>query len=413
MSGPAVSKRLAGVVQEAFDWIEAVGVDVDGGRGWCEDDTQLDDLYSGTAGVLLGCAEAAASGADVGRVASGARSRLSYLAETNTGGIDLSLFDGWAGVAVAVRAWSHASHDHEAAETATRVIASIAARVMSEPYDPLGYTDIISGDAGTLLALLVDESGAALQAAAVLADRLVAAAEPAPVGLHWRRVAGREGLAPGFSHGTAGVAYALAAAGRVLGRRDLVDIAVRGAEALLDVGDRPDGWAVPLSIPPQSHRPPVFFGWCHGPTGTIRLFLLLDQIDPQRRWSRAVGACLQALRRSRLPQRLYPGYWDNLGRCCGTAGVGQLLLDRYHATGDEALLEWSETLAADVLDRAVRTPQGITWSHTEYTATPPELPPQPGLMQGAAGIAGWLARLDAAHRGGRPVDLLGLDPAWV
>ena len=33
----------------------------------------------------------------------------------------------------------------------------------------------------------------------------------------------------GDSHGTAGVAYALAAAGRTLNRRDLVDVATRGA----------------------------------------------------------------------------------------------------------------------------------------------------------------------------------------
>ena len=31
------------------------------------------------------------------------------------------------------------------------------------------------------------------------------------------------------------------------------------------------------------------------------------------------------LRDGRLPQRLYPGYWDNLARCCGTAGIGKLL----------------------------------------------------------------------------------------
>jgi lantibiotic modifying enzyme len=413
MSGPTAPERLATAVHGAFDWIDAVAVDVDGGRGWCDGDTLLDDLYAGTAGVLFGCAEAAASGADVGRVATAARSRLLHLAETNPGGIDLSLFDGWAGVAVALGAWSRANHDHKAAGAAASVIASIAARVMSEPHDPLDYIDIISGDAGTLLALLADESDAARGAATVLADRLVATAEPAPVGLHWRASTTWDPLSPGFSHGTAGVAYTLAAAGRALGRRELVDVAVQGAEALLDVGDTPDGWAVPLTIPPQAHRPPVFFGWCHGPTGTIRLFVLLDQIDPQPRWSRAVDACLQALRRSRLPQRLYPGYWDNLGRCCGSAGVGQLLLDRYHATGDPALLEWCGVLAADVLDRAVPTPYGVTWSHTEHTATPPTLPPEPGLMQGAAGIAGWLARLEAAYRGAGPVDLLGVDPPWV
>jgi len=158
----------------------------------------------------------------------------------------------------------------------------------------------------------------------------------------------------------------------------------------------------------------VNFGWCHGPAGTIRLFVLLDEIDPQPRWQHAIDACLQAMRDSRLPARLYPGYWDNLARCCGTAGVGQLLLDRYQATGDPALLDWVDTLAADVLDRALTTPRGVTWSNTEHTKNPPDLPPEPGFMQGAVGIASWLARLEAVRtRPDRPTAVLGLDPAWL
>ena len=146
----------------------------------------------------------------------------------------------------------------------------------------------------------------------------------------------------------------------------------------------------------------------------MRLFLLLNDIDPQPQWQHAIDACLQALRDSRLPIRLYPGYWDNLARCCGTAGVGQLLLDRYQATGDTALLDWACTMAADVADRALSTPYGVTWSNTEYTRTPPELPPEPGFMQGAAGIAGWLARLHALHtRPDTPPIPTGLDPPWL
>jgi len=167
-------------------------------------------------------------------------------------------------------------------------------------------------------------------------------------------------------------------------------------------------------IPPQPHRPPVFYGWCHGPAGTVRLFVLLNEIDPQPRWQRAIDACLQALRDSRLPQRLYPGYWDNLARCCGTAGVGHLLLDRYQATGDPALLDWAGTLAADVASRTVTTPQGVTWSNTEHTVTPPELPPEPGFMQGAAGIAGWLARLHALRtHPGPPASVPRPGPPWL
>ena len=214
--------------------------------------------------------------------------------------------------------------------------------------------------------------------------------------------AGYRAIMPGFSHGTAGVAYALAAAGHKLNRPDLVDVATRGAGALLAIGHHRGGWAVPLTIPPRPGRPAVNYGWCHGPTGTARLFTLLNDIDPQPRWQRASDACLQALRDSRLPARLYPGYWDNLARCCGTAGVGQLLLDRYQATGDRALLDWCGTLAADVLARAVTSSNGVTWSNTEHTRDPAELPPEPGLMQGTAGIAGWLARFHALRTGSGP-----------
>jgi lantibiotic modifying enzyme len=408
---------LGDAARRAFDWIGSVAVDVDGGQGWREYGELFDDLYAGTAGVLLGCAEAVATGLDPAPVAAGARARLRYLAERGPGAAKLpddGLFTGWAGVAVALRAWSRAAADAEAGSAATQVTSLIAERVLGAQRDPSRYTDVISGDAGILLALLADDSAIAARAAHVLADGLVDLAEPGPDGPHWRMVAGWGYLMPGFSHGTAGVAYALAAAGRALNRRDLVDVAIRGAEALLAVGDLPGGWAVPLTIPPRPNGPAVNYGWCHGPTGTVRLFLLLHEIDPQPRWQQAVDACLRALRDSRLPARLHPGYWDNLARCCGTAGVGQLLLDRYQATGDPTLLDWADTLAADVLDRAVTTPHGVTWSNTEHTKTPPELPPEPGFMQGSVGIASWLARLDVLHTGPETTAALtGRDPAWL
>ena len=401
--------------RRAFDWIASVAVAADGGLGWTEDGVLFDDLYSGTAGVLLGCAEAAAAGLGPEHVSAGARARLLHLARQGPGVAtmpDDGLFSGWAGVAVALRAWSDATGDPAAAEAAARVTQQIAERVRRTPPDPLRYTDVISGDAGILLVLIAGDADTSLQAAQVLADRLVEAAEPAPGGLHWRMAANWEYIMPGFSHGTAGAAYALAAAGRALHRRDLVDTATRGAEAILAAGDRPGGWAVPLAIPPRPGRPDVNYGWCHGPAGTARLFVLLDEIDPQPRWQHAIDACLGALRDSRLPARLYPGYWDNLARCCGTAGVGQFLLDRYQATGDTALLDWTAALAADVLARARATPQGVSWSNTEHTRTPPELAPEPGFMQGAAGIAGWLSRLHALRvRPGSPVARPG--PTWL
>ncbi len=57
----------------AFDWIASVAVAADGGLAWLEDGVLFDDLYSGTAGVLLGCAEAEAAGLGTSHVAAGAR----------------------------------------------------------------------------------------------------------------------------------------------------------------------------------------------------------------------------------------------------------------------------------------------------------------------------------------------------
>jgi lantibiotic modifying enzyme len=297
-----------------------------------------------------------------------------------------------------LRAWATAAGDDGAGEAAATLTARIAERMLRRKDDPGRCTDIISGDAGILLAVLGDgpvPGGVVSDAAQLLADGLVGLAVDRPDGLHWFMDPEHPSLMPGFSHGTAGVAYALAAAGQALHRDDLVAVAVRAADGLLALGDRPDGWALPLQIPARPDRPPVNFGWCHGPTGTVRLFALLDAIDPQARWQRGIEGCLQALRDSRLPQRLYPGYWDNVARCCGTAGVGQMLVDRYRVTGDPAVLSWAGELAADVLGRTVEMPDGPAWSNFEHTRTPPDLPPEPGFMQGAAGIAGWLARLAA------------------
>ncbi|MFD0524142.1 lanthionine synthetase LanC family protein [Paractinoplanes durhamensis] len=392
------------VVGQAFAWIESVAVAADGGLSWAEDGKPSDDLYVGTASVLLGCTEALSAGAcgAVTRVAAGARDRLLHIA-SNGAEIEDGLFEGWPGVAVALRAWADVTGDEAAGKAAATVTAAVAERMRRRDDDPARCTDVISGDAGVLLALVDDCADPAVAEAAVkLADGLAGLALERPDGLHWQMMMTPEyeHLLPGFSHGTAGVAYALARVGETLGRTDLIDVAVRAADGLLALGHQPGGgWAVPLLIPPKPDRPTVNFGWCHGPTGTLRLFALLDTLVPDPRWGRGIEACLQGLRDSRIPERLYPGYWDNVARCCGTAGVGQVLLNRHHATGDPSLLAWSQRLADDVIARRLTTPAGVTWSNVEHTATPPDLPPEPGFMQGSAGVAGWLARLDTPGSG--------------
>jgi lantibiotic modifying enzyme len=243
-----------------------------------------------------------------------------------------------------------------------------------------------------------------------LADGLANAAESADGRLHWRMIAGYDFFMPGFSHGTAGIAYALVQAGRRLRRDDLVRLAVRAAKDLITLGDAKGGWALPLTLPRYPNRPAVNYGWCHGPTGTARLFIALDAVDVRPIWRAAADGCLEAIHAARLPIRRAPGFWDNLACCCGTAGVGRLLIDRFEATGDRRYFEGSARLADDVLARRQESAHGVSWSNTEHTAVPPDLPPEAGFMQGAAGIASWLGRL-AAVASGHPSPRL--DPTWI
>ena len=140
-----------------------MAVGADGGLGWPEAGVLSDDLYSGTAGVLLGCAEAEAAGLPVAHVAAGARGRLLALAQPGPGVATLpddGVFSGWAGVAVALRAWSRATGDPAAGEAAAQVTRQLAGRVTQGRPGPLRYTDVISGDAGILLVLIADGSAA-------------------------------------------------------------------------------------------------------------------------------------------------------------------------------------------------------------------------------------------------------------
>lgn len=396
---------------DALRWVAAAGVPAEGGISWPseEDPGQFaDDLYSGTAGVLIACAEARLSGtgafdglaaAAAGRlqgVAAAETIRLARLARTQAGPLavdELGLYTGLAGHAAALDIWASVAGNADAAASARAVVTGLA-RATEHGAVLSGFRDLIIGEAGILIALLRYGGEDASAAAAIIADRLVSQAEWTDGGPDWRARADMDYVMPNFSHGAAGVAFALALAGHALGRLDLLDVARAAGQRLVRLGSRPDGTiAVPHTIPRLDRAEPLCYGWCHGPTGTIRLFQLLDLISPGANWAGHAEAGRQAVRRSGLPARLSPGFWDNLGQCCGTAGVGEMALDHYQESRDAQWLAWADLLADDVLDRTIRDRDGARWSHTEHRNDPPDLPPVAGYMQGAAGIAAWLLRL--------------------
>ncbi|MGW5115839.1 hypothetical protein ACWEQ8_10395 [Streptomyces noursei] len=104
--------------------------------------------------------------------------------------------------------------------------------------------------------------------------------------------------------------------------------------------------------------------------------------------------------RSGLPRRLRPGFWDNNGRCCGTAGVLALACDRIAEQEDRP--DFARLLVTDLLARATRDQDGARWSNVEHRTTPSALEPRTGWASGNAGIVRELLRCVRVWRGADP-----------
>ncbi len=194
--------------------------------------------------------------------------------------------------------------------------------------------DLVLGTAGVVLAAIWAGGEDARRIATTGGEALLRAADRTAGGLDWAMQPGTLGRRmPNYSHGTAGVAAALAIAGAELGRDDFIAAAAQGARHLLAVGSlEDDGFMVRRTLPDS--RPDleeVTYTWCHGPAGTSYLFPALAHagVDSLAGFevTQLRHRCLHSIMGSGVPQRLRPGFWDNDGRCCGTAGVGDVLLD--------------------------------------------------------------------------------------
>src|SRR3712207_2948649 len=223
---------------------------------------------------------------------------------------------------------------------------------------------------------------------------------------------------PNGSHGLAGIAPSLAVAGAELRRPDLAEAARSGAEHLVTLGDTSGGgFVVPHVIPRDPDHDDFTYGWCHGPTGTSLLFTALEHAavaavagETPEQWQRR---CLHSVRTSGVPERRHPGFWDNDGRCCGTAGVGDVFLDAWQLRGVEDDLAFAQVLGDALVERAVVDGEHACWCFTEHRSADPLRPPGRGWMQGAAGIAAYGLRLGRVLREGRTTPAVArLDTWW-
>ncbi|HEY7324680.1 MAG TPA: lanthionine synthetase LanC family protein [Streptosporangiaceae bacterium] len=183
---------------------------------------------------------------------------------------------------------------------------------------------------------------------------------------------------------------------------DLALAAVADVVARNDAGAT--GFLVPHSDPQQApdRIERYSYGWCHGPAGDAQVFRLLHQLTGDTPWLALQDRCWRTVVESGLPRRLRPGFWDNSGRCCGTAGVLALACDRAAERGQGHGLEFGAVLVADLTARATVDAAGARWSNYEHRRTPSLLKPRTGWAMGNAGIIRELLRYARIQEGGDP-----------
>lgn len=362
-----------------------------------DDDDPDPTLYHGAAGIAVALLEAYAHFGD-DRYADAAVAAARWMVDESNGWELSSLYFGVVGRAFALHAVADRLGEAWAQPEAEHLLAVVRSRFDGERWGD--QFELIGGNAGIALgALAVGD----IDLAVLAVTPYLRTAEPTAGGVNWEVRVGTEARFHHISHGTLGIVAALAAVGGASGRQDLVELALQGAADVVSRNEKGDAdFLVPHSDP--QHRPELIerysYGWCHGPAGDAQAFRMLGQVTGDQSWADLVERCWHTVVTSGVPQRLRPGFWDNNGRCCGTAGVLALALDR--AAEGKGDLEFASVLVDDLASRAIRDPDGACWSNQEHRVTPSDLAPRPGWAHGNAGVVRELLRYVRVLSGGDP-----------
>jgi lantibiotic modifying enzyme len=397
---------LEGAIQAAR-WLDSVAVRTPRGTAWPMDPREAKtiriDLYSGSPGVVLFFLEAYASTGNHSYLDT-ARSGAEYLVSSMAQEKVMGLYEGIGGIGFTLLETYKATSDKKFLQAARRCLDWIRERAIKRGagIEWSDTTDIISGSAGTGLFLLYAarelNDSAFRDLASAAGRRLLELGQQENGGLKWTMSPTSPSLMPNFSHGTSGIAYFLATLyqdtkdpsflkGALAGAKYLQSIAETEGETCLVFHDEPGG------------RHLFYLGWCHGPPGTGRLFFRLHQVTGDDVWMDWLNRSARSLLQSGIPEKQTPGFWNNVGQCCGSAGVAEFALSVFGVTRKTEYLEFARNMTADLLARSTHDETGTRWVQAEHRVRPELLLAQTGLMQGSAGIGLWLLHMDNFEHG--------------
>jgi hypothetical protein len=354
-------------------------------------------LYSGAAGIVLTLLEGHEYFTDdryADAAVRGARALASMIDEIE----HCSLYFGLTGMAVALHAVGDRLDDHASAAAAGRALQLVCSRFDGERWGE--QFELLGGNAGIALGAL---SAGDVDLAQQAVEPYLRTAEPTDGGVQWEVKAAMPARFHHISHGTLGIVAALAGVGAATERPELIDLSLAGAADVVSRNEADEsGFLVPHSDP--QHMPELIerysYGWCHGPAGDAQVFRLLGAVTDDPAWAAMADRCWHTVMHSGLPVRVRPGFWDNSGRRCGTAGVLALACDRV-AEGRDGL-DFAVVLVDDLAARATVDGEGARWSNHEHRITPSDLEPRTGWAMGNAGIVRELLRYARVTAGREP-----------
>ena len=346
------------------------------------------ELYAGTSGVALFLAElyAASGTSEARRTALGAIRQALERTDTLSLKSRLRLYTGGLGIVLATARMGMILGEQELLERARQLLHECVHECQEER-----EFDLLSGDAGAIVAFLLIremlDDTSLLDLAVWLGDELLQSANDSGKGYSWRSPSlhYRHNLT-GFSHGTAGVGYALLELFHVTGNVKYRAAAERAFEYErswfnVEKGNWPDFRDGGNRNNVQSYA--TF--WCHGAPGIglarLRAFEILNDTMCREEANIALNTTC-----TMLETALHTGN-VNFSLCHGTSGNAEVLL-----YGREVLEQgWTNksTLAFEVAEAGIETakrqggawPCGVDKGETQ------------GLLPGLAGIGYFYLRL--------------------
>lgn len=195
---------------------------------------------------------------------------------------------------------------------------------------------------------------------------------------------------PNFEFGTAGIGYFFLKVYELTADIRYLEAAKAAADYMESIAVRQKkGILIPYKLTQEKAFDGIFYlGNCHGPVGTIKLFLELYRKTKEKRYFHIIYELCDGMEALGAPYRQSAGYWNTTCLCCGPAGFVPLYTGLYYETGEE---RWKK-LAIDVGEILLGTgtddkeTNRMKWELAFDRIAPEKITAPAGYFTGAAGI---------------------------